>query len=247
MRDISKIIKLRVLLVLLGLLVFIWSVLCISSIRTCIGIKNPKEITGKDSPFLKSGNVVSVDYEYLFDGRFISGYVFGRDHYYEILKLSNKEEFLYCKFIEESEAFLENKPFCLLYSEIKEIDSEENYIFVGKVRKTSESTKKILTRKYVSSVEGVYKYPNTLTDTNFDYYIQYIEPEEESNRLLGRLTFGGLLTGAWLYLFVKLRQEKSAYLFYLNEERNNKKTQYRIAVEKQLKESEGEIVCERDE
>ncbi len=224
-------------MVLLGILVIIWSVLCVSSIRTTIGMKNPKEVTGKDSPFLKSGNVVSVDYEYLFDGRFISGYVFGRDHYYEILKLSNKEEFLYCKFIGETETFLEDMPFCRLYREIKEIDTEENYLFVGKVRRTGKSTKNILTRKYASLVEGEYKYPNTLTDTNFDYYIQYIEPEEELSRLLGRLTFWGILTIAWLFLFIKLRQEKNAYLFYLNEERVNKKTQHRIEVEKQLKES----------
>ena len=47
--DIGKIIRLRVFLVLLGLLAILWSVLCVSSIRTNLGIKKPKEITGKDS------------------------------------------------------------------------------------------------------------------------------------------------------------------------------------------------------
>ncbi len=247
MRDISKIIKLRVLLVLLGLLVFIWSILCVSSIRTNIGMKNPKEITGKDSEDIRSGNVVSVEYDYFFDGRFVSGFAFGRDHYYELIKLSNKEEFILCKFIGESESFLDDKTFYCFARDIKEPESGDKNLFLGKVRKTHKEIKEVFLEKATKSPEGLYRNPYNLSNTNIAYYIQYIEPEEESNRLLGRLTFWGLLTGAWLFLFVKLRQEKSAYLFYLNEERNNKKTQYRIAVEKQLKESEGEIVCERDE
>ena len=247
MRDISKIIKLRVFLALLGLLVILWSVLCVSSIRTNLGLKNPKEVTGKESPNIKPGNVVSIEYDYLFDGRFISGYVLGRDHYYEIIKLSNKEEFLYCKFIGETEAFLEDLPFCRLYREIKENDTEENYLFVGKVRRTDKSTKKFLTRKYASPVEGVYKFPNTLTDTKFDYYIQYIEPEEERNRMLGRITFWVILTVSWLLLLKITCQEQRAYLFYLDRERTNRKTEYRIALEQQIKESKAKNVYERDE
>lgn len=237
MRDISKIVKLKVLMALFGLLVFIWSVLCISSIRTCIRIKNPKEITGKDSPFLKSGKVVSIEYDYFFDGRFVSGFALGRDHYYEILKISTKEEFLYCKFIGENISFLDDKPFYQLYREIKEQKSEDKNLFLGKVRKTNKSIKEVFIEKVMKPKEGLYKIPNTLTDTNVDYYIQYIEPEEERSRMLGRITFWGILLISCMFLLKKFRQEQSAYLFYLNEERINQKRQYRIAVEKQLKES----------
>lgn len=237
MRDIRKIIQLRVLLVLVGLLVIIWSILCVSSIRTNIGLKNPKEVTGKDSPFLKSGNVVSVDYAYLFDASLISGFALGRDHYYEIIKFCDKEEFLYCVFIGEDKSFLDDKPFYRMYREIEEIESEDNYMFVGKVRRMNKHIKEGLKHNATVSNESIYKDPNSLTDTNFDYYIQYIEPEEELSRMLGRLTFWGILIVSLLFLIVKLRQEQSAYLFCLNVERVNKKKQHRIEVEKQLKES----------
>ena len=245
--DIGKIIRLRVFLVLLGLLAILWSVLCVSSIRTNLGIKNPKEITGKDSADIRSGNVVSIEYDYIFDGRLVSGFALGRDHYYELLKLSNKEEFLYCKFIGESESFLDDKPFYRMYRDIKEPEAGGKNIFLGKVCKTEKSTKMELKKKVQVSTEEIFRYPNTENNTVYDYYIQYIEPEEESQRLKGRITFLVILIIFWLFFFQKLRQEQSAYLFYLNEERIKKKIQYRIALEKQLKESTAKNVYERDE
>ena len=241
MRKIHKLIRLRVLLVLLGLLIIIWSVLCVSSIRTNIGLKNPKEVTGKDSADIRSGNVVSVEYDYFFDGRFVSGFAFGRDHYYELIKLSNKEEFILCKFIGESESFLDDKTFYSLVRDIKEPEPGDKNLFLGKVRKTHKEIKEVFLEKATKSPEGLYRNPYNLSNTNIAYYIQYMEPEEEIHRLLGRITFWVILTGVWLFLFIKLRQEKSAYLFYLNEERMNKKAQHRMAVEKQLKESGKQI------
>lgn len=224
---------------MVGIIVIIWGILCISSIRTCIGIKNPKEITGKDSPDIRSGNVVSIEYDYFFDGRFVSGYVFGRDHYYELLKLSNKEEYLYCVFIGESESFLEDKTYYRLCREIKKTESEDRNIILGKVRRTRNSTKERLKKKVSEQelYEELYRYPNTESNTAYDYYIQDIDPEEELNRLWGRITLFVLLIILWFGLFNRLRIERNAYAFCLNQERIKEETLHRIEVEKQIKEA----------
>lgn len=222
---------------MVGIIVIIWGILCISGIRTCIGIKNPKEITGKDSPDIRSGNVVSIEYDYFFDGRFVSGFAFGRDHYYELLKLSNKEEFILCKFIGESEAFLDDKPFYRLYRDIKEPEPGDKKLFLGKVRKTHKEIKEVFIEKATKSPEGLYRNPYNLSNTNIEYYIQDIDPEEELNRLWGRITLFVLLIILWFGLFNRLRIERNAYAFCLNQERIKEETLHRIEVEKQIKEA----------
>ncbi len=176
-----------------GILILIWTVLCVSGIRTYIGIKNPKEITGKDSPVLQEGNVVCLKYEYVFDESLNAGSAFGRNHNYELLKLRNKEEFLFCVIMGEDSSFWEGKPYYRMYHEIKEVESKDNYLFMGKVCKTKKQMKESLKYNAMISAEGIYKQPNTLTNTNYDYYIQYIEPEKEFDRMMGRVTFLGLL------------------------------------------------------
>jgi len=233
----KKISKLRALLVFIGIFVLIWGVMCVSSIRTCIGLKNPKQVNAKDSSALRAGNVVCVEYEYVFDEPLTTGFAFGSNHYYEILKICNKDEFLYCVIIGEYPSFWEDKPYVRRYHELKEFKSEDSYLFVGKVCKAHGSIKESLKYNTVISSDTIYKHPNTLANTNFDYYIQYIEPKDEVNRLLGRVTFFGLLVALWFVLLKKLRQEKDTYQFFLNEERTKERRRMQMTFEKQKKEA----------
>lgn len=232
-----KITKLRVALIFIGILALIWSVMCIFSIRTCIGLKNPKQVNSKDSSALRAGNIVSVEYEYAFDESLTTGFAFGHNHYYELLKICNKDEFLFCVIIGEKPSFWKDKPYIRMYRELEEFKSEDGDLFVGKVCKTHGSIKKSLIHNTSISLDEKYKHPNTVANTNFDYYIQYIEPDEEVDRLMGRVTFLGILIGLWLIILKKFRQEKDAYQFFLQEECAKERYRIQLSLEKQRKQS----------
>ncbi|MBQ9766777.1 MAG: hypothetical protein IJW37_01555 [Lachnospiraceae bacterium] len=232
-----KLIKLRALLVFIGIFVLIWSVMCISSIRTCIGIKNPKLVNAKDSWALRSGNIVCVEYDYIFEEGYRTGFALGRNHYYEIIKIKDKDEFVFGTLKENYLSYLEGKPYFTWFDDVKEYECKESCIFLGKVMKITERVEKILERHNVKTEDTIYKHPNTVTNTNYDYYIQYIEPEDEVDRLLGRVTFWGILIALWFVLFKKLRREREAYQFFLNEERAKERQRIQMSIEQQRKEA----------
>jgi len=233
----KKISKLRALLVFIGIFVLIWGVMCVSSIRTCIGLKNPKQVNAKDSSALRTGNVVCVEYDCIFEEGYSEGFALGRNHYYEIIKIQDKDEFVFGTLREDYLSYLEGKPYFTWFDDVKECESKETYLFLGKVKITSARVKEILESQTVKTEDTIYKHPNTLANTNFDYYIQYIEPKDEVNRLLGRVTFWGFLVVLWFVLLKKLRQEKEAYQFFRNEERIEERRRIQMSFEKQRKEA----------
>lgn len=232
-----KITKLRVALIFIGILALIWSVMCIFSIRTCIGLKNPKQVNSKDSSALRVGNIVSVEYDYIFEEGYSLGFALGRNHYYEIIKIKGMDEFVFGTLREDYLSYLEGKPYFTWFDDANEYKAEESYLFSGKVMKINERVEEVLERHNDKTETTIYKHPNTVTNTNFDYYIQYIEPEEEVDRLMGRVTFLGILIGLWLIILKKFRQEKDAYQFFLQEECAKERYRIQLSLEKQRKQS----------
>ena len=239
----KKINRLRVVLSFIGILVLIWGVLCVFSIRTCIGLKNPMQVNTKDSSALRAGNIVSVEYDYIFDHGLSVGFAFGRNTYYEVIKIKGKDEFVFGTLREDYLSYLEEKPYFTWFDDVKEYEVKESYIFLGKVRKINNHIEESLEHNIVKTEESIYKCPNTVSNTNFDYYIQYIEPKDEVNRMMGRVVIFLLLIIVWFIIRKKLKQEKEAYQFYLQEERAKERYRIHMNLEKQIKQSS----CQSDE
>lgn len=208
-------------------LLFVCIVLFGSSLRTCLGMRHPEPVTGKNVAALREGNVVSVEYECAFEGGYSSyEYWFFRmiTKEYVALRLAGKEEYVYATTAEESEKFFEKGYYFSELAEAKEFVPGETFIFVGKVEKLSTKSIGVLQKKVRKPKGEPFAVPNTEENTNFTYRIVHIEPEEELNRLWGRLTLLIIDGIVCFYLYKKYKDEREAlaYLAKAEQRKRNK-------------------------
>lgn len=117
---------------------------------------------------------------------------------------------------------------------IRDYKEEEKQTFLVKVRWGGLMKDSLYER---SALEKV---PNTEENTNYDYYVERIEPKTEQNRIYGCFVATGLAAYFFWFCLTRYREEKSAIAFLEQEKRREEKLARNVALDKERWQAERE-------
>lgn len=170
-----------------------------TDIADVIYISSPSELNNCEKKW------VEFEYEFGHTSMRMVGYTFLPNHSFGYFKAVDKDEFFCAATRELIEYELQDKNFEMVCSKARPRSDGKTYKLVGFVRKITDNEYNVLKEGYDNSV-GDYKMKNTLENTNMEYVIEILYPEDELKRLSSRRTwiiafgFFGLI-GTFLLVF----------------------------------------------
>lgn len=120
---------------------------------------------------------------------------------------------------------------------IRKYGEEEKQTMLVKVRRAGRLKDNLYER---STLEKV---PNAEDNTNYDYYVERIDPRTERSRIYGWFTATGLTAFFFWFCLIRYLEEKRVHAFWEKEKRKEKKIELIIAMDKERRKTEREKQC----
>lgn len=191
--------KSRVIIWLICGGVFIWYIIIayLPQKEICAGIDKVIQISSPHELNDYEKKWVEIEYEFGHSSMRMVGYTFLPNHSFGYFKAVAKDEF-YCAATRELiEYELQDMNFEMVCSKAQPRKDGKTYKLQGFVRKIKDNEKKTLKEGYNNSI-GEYKMKNTMENTNLEYVIEVLHPEDELKRLSDRKNWMIILGFLWL-------------------------------------------------
>lgn len=171
----------------------------------CAEMDNPSHINSTIDLYKYEKKWVEIEYEYGHSSMRTIGYYFLPNHSFGYFKIAGKDEFFCASTRELIELELRDVNFEAVCSKAQPRSDGRLYTIKGFVRRITDQEKNLLIDGYNNSV-GEYKMKNTLENTNMDYVIEILHPEDEAVRLSSRKT--------WMIVFGIFFLTTSVFVFF---------------------------------
>lgn len=214
--------KIRKLIVLsvLGAFCMVCLINTCKSIKTCSGVKNPEWLSGIDSNSLRRGKIVKLKYSCVFDDQLQRSTMLKVWSFFSA-RVYEKEEYILVAMPKVDDKFLDGVK---CFSSVSEADGyayeDANYL-IGRVSALNNYEKNILLGKEERKDEKVVSIPTTEKNTNLTYYLEYLDPPKEKERLWKWLISFLIVAAAFTVQILKYINDVKIDQFFLEIERKN--------------------------
>lgn len=193
--------KSRVFLWIISGLVFFWYLFIayIPQKEICEGINNVTYVSSAFELNKYEKKWVEVEYEFGHSAMRMVGYTFLPNHSFGYFKAVGENEFFCAATRVLIEYELQDMNFEMICAKAQPRSDGKTYNLVGFVRKITSDERNKLKEGYNNSV-GDYKMKNTIENTNLEYVIEVLHPEDELERLSDRKAWSIGLGCLWIVM-----------------------------------------------